>query len=263
VNKEKPKKVESPKEDRENKHKEDNKPKEDKEKSKEDLKPEQTKEDNKPKEEKDKLKEDNKPKEEKDNKPKEEKDNKPKEDKKSKEEKPKVKEELSLESSNKVNLRKSEPLPERPKEDKTKLDHSEEKVKPTNQRSSSEEELLNTCPKCEKSVLTDFILVLDRRWHNACFTCHTCSARLNEGYRQDSSGKLLCYRCYNKKRGKLCHVCKEPIGKYKISAMRMNYHPSCFKCALCTGPLEEGFYERNGKGPYCDSCDLKLENEQK
>jgi len=159
---------------------------------------------------------------------------------------------LSTEKINEKPLEKSNDKPE------LAVNVSQEKIN-FSTGDIKDDAAMNICPKCEKTVFSDFILVSDRCWHNDCFTCQECNAKLNEGYRKDTGGLLFCYRCYNKLKGKLCGVCNEPIGKYKISAIGTTFHPNCFKCIECTSSLDEGYYERNKKGPYCDNCDAKFD----
>lgn len=44
-----------------------------------------------------------------------------------------------------------------------------------------------------------------------------------------------------------------------IAAMGKNYHDGCFKCIECHKPLSpNNYFERNGKGPYCEEDYHKL-----
>ncbi|XP_054761856.2 cysteine and glycine-rich protein 2-like [Lytechinus pictus] len=57
----------------------------------------------------------------------------------------------------------------------------------------------NRCSRCDKSVYTaDEIIAAGKSWHKLCFSCESCSKRLDSTTVSDKEGKIYCKGCYGK-----------------------------------------------------------------
>ena len=96
-------------------------------------------------------------------------------------------------------------------------------------------------------------------WHVDCFKCATCSEpfRGDKFYTKDA--KTYCLRCYERLVYQLCTACGEPIRGSWIGPPGTSYHPDCFRCSSCKGPVNQDTeaFEIDGN-IVCGACKDKV-----
>ncbi|KAL5606059.1 hypothetical protein BROUX41_006167 [Berkeleyomyces rouxiae] len=93
---------------------------------------------------------------------------------------------------------------------------------------------------------------LTGRYHKACFTCTTCTMPFTSGEFYVYSDRPYCERHYHKLNGSLCGRCGRGIeGQYLEDERTTKYHVNCFRCADCSRPLTDGYFEVDGR-TYCE-----------
>ncbi|KAF2069030.1 hypothetical protein CYY_009651 [Polysphondylium violaceum] len=114
---------------------------------------------------------------------------------------------------------------------------------------------LKTCQKCKKSIvgqkLTDN---LNRDFHPECFSCCTCSVKIDGSYFVLNE-EVYCLKCHEEKRQKnkkentkemgSCFHCKKQIlntdGPMIVVNPNEKYHKSCLRCIKCKKEMEGEF----------------------
>ncbi|PHH49495.1 Transforming growth factor beta-1-induced transcript 1 protein [Ceratocystis fimbriata CBS 114723] len=98
---------------------------------------------------------------------------------------------------------------------------------------------------------------LTGRYHKACFTCTTCTMPFTSGEFYVYSDRPYCERHYHKLNGSLCGRCGRGIeGQYLEDERAIKYHVNCFRCADCSRPLTDGYFEVEGR-TYCERDALR------
>ncbi|KAL1902861.1 hypothetical protein Sste5346_000772 [Sporothrix stenoceras] len=93
---------------------------------------------------------------------------------------------------------------------------------------------------------------LTGRYHKACFVCTTCSEPFSSSTFYVHNDKPYCERHYHAVNGSLCGSCGNGIeGSYLADEADSKFHPTCFVCADCRLPLEDGYFEVAG-AVYCE-----------
>lgn len=114
------------------------------------------------------------------------------------------------------------------------------------------------CTRCGKPLGGEFLVALERKWHQACWTCTNCNGAqgsLDDGVIVGKDGEPYCEACDPEK----CAVCGKGLGSKRIAAAGLKLHSKCYVCANCHRPdsLADGFLEEEGK-LYCEPCYDKL-----
>ncbi|KAH6652829.1 hypothetical protein BKA67DRAFT_692130 [Truncatella angustata] len=93
---------------------------------------------------------------------------------------------------------------------------------------------------------------LTGRYHKACFVCTTCTSPFTSAEFYVLNDKPYDAQCYHRLNGSLCTTCGVGIeGQYLEDESAHKHHPGCFCCADCRRPLQDGYFEVNGKA-YCE-----------
>ncbi|ERT03077.1 lim domain containing protein [Sporothrix schenckii 1099-18] len=93
---------------------------------------------------------------------------------------------------------------------------------------------------------------LTGRYHKACFVCTTCSEPFSSATFYVHNDQPYCERHYHAVNGSLCGSCGNGIeGSYLADEADSKFHPTCFVCADCRLPLEDGYFEVAG-AVYCE-----------
>lgn len=69
---------------------------------------------------------------------------------------------------------------------------------------------LETCETCKKSVVGQFVKVLDKTYHSDCFKCSNCSDTLLSGKFNVFGSNLLCGKCHTSKTAEKSPDCPLP-----------------------------------------------------
>ena len=116
------------------------------------------------------------------------------------------------------------------------------------------------CAGCDELIFDPTYTVAEgKKWHLVHFCCWVCDTDLCEKqYAKDPEDNPVCLPCYNDKYAVTCATCKEPItaGEKAMRAGDMSYHHTeeCFKCKVCTTPLENKKCVQYQDDIYCTDC---------
>ncbi|XP_055374814.1 LIM domain kinase 1 isoform X2 [Condylostylus longicornis] len=104
-----------------------------------------------------------------------------------------------------------------------------------------------------------YLSALGQEWHNDCFRCSACDAKLSSWY-FEKDGLLFCRDDYWSKFGESCQQCSNVITGPVMVAGDHKFHPECFRCDSCASFIGDGdsyaLVERSKL--YCGSCYKKL-----
>eukprot|EP00736_Rhodelphis_marinus_P010113 Rmarinus@m.20588 len=108
------------------------------------------------------------------------------------------------------------------------------------------------CYVCEKGLTGQYITAGPYKLHLACFRCEVCAKAFGVGSAPLlNEGKFFCPTCVQLPK---CAACSEQIQGPIQTALKKDWHPSCFTCELCQKPFPDGrFLEREGL-PYHVQC---------
>ena len=114
---------------------------------------------------------------------------------------------------------------------------------------------LKLCPICNlpldgfQKELT--IAKLNIAIHTNCLCCYECSRNLAKGQQEILSGKILCKRCANVAKQRVCGKCNQPIvGEFKFCHKKY-YHPEHFVCLICNVILHGNNYKMHHNKLLC------------
>ncbi len=93
-----------------------------------------------------------------------------------------------------------------------------------------------------------------KKYHSDCFTCGSCTKELGSNY-YDVEGVFQCENCYQNSIGR-CDTCGNALQNQFVKFQDLKFHEKCFVCFGCKTPLEDDFYNLNGK-PGCYDCASK------
>lgn len=124
------------------------------------------------------------------------------------------------------------------------------------------------CRKCGKEVSGgELVRALDGLFHPDCFRCFKCNLNLSDksvSFIPDEKKNIYCKDCYHKTFSPKCSGCEELIipkpgekNVSKLTALKKDWHPECFKCAECSvlfsGPDGQKCYPLE-EVPLCMDC---------
>ena len=134
------------------------------------------------------------------------------------------------------------------------------------------------CPKCEGAVFeAEKLLYNGRLFHQSCFSCSSCTVKLDSLNAYSISGRVHCKVCYNNNQAlqrpstpksmmaidasdpSACPRCgcKVYEAEKMMSKSRL-FHKQCFTCSQCKHTLD---YSNCMEGPnseiYCKTCYVK------
>ena len=119
---------------------------------------------------------------------------------------------------------------------------------------NSKQEVSNDCASCANVIKGSGLKVLGKNWHLECFVCQTCKQPFEGGSFREYAGLPYCDADFEVLlKNTNCGGCSQPIGDDFIEVMAKLWHPHCFVCSVCNGPLSGGFIRRNNK-PVCKDC---------
>ncbi|UMM30755.1 hypothetical protein L5515_012505 [Caenorhabditis briggsae] len=116
-----------------------------------------------------------------------------------------------------------------------------------------EQHIAPKCSKCSKSIISDCLNALQKKWHPTCFTCAHCQKPFGNSAFYLEAGLPYCEQDWNALFTTKCVSCRYPIeaGDRWVEALGNAFHSNCFTCARCNINLEgESFFAKNGQ-PFC------------
>eukprot|EP00669_Euglena_mutabilis_P007295 TRINITY_DN2626_c0_g1_i1.p1 TRINITY_DN2626_c0_g1~~TRINITY_DN2626_c0_g1_i1.p1 ORF type:complete len:380 (+),score=94.89 TRINITY_DN2626_c0_g1_i1:25-1140(+) len=120
------------------------------------------------------------------------------------------------------------------------------------------------CSKCNKPV-TNSLTVLDKKFHPECFVCGGCGKNIEGGQVSVKDNTPFHPPCLPPSSPSgasgavpkvLCGGCEKPIvagGKF-LTAVDKTWHPECFKCAKCKGPISDAEFKVDKTKVYHAKC---------
>jgi len=112
---------------------------------------------------------------------------------------------------------------------------------------------LDKCSSCGDFITDGALVTGNNKYHPACFNCHTCHMPLDGKFFTTKDGKNICELDYKNSQPKCSH-CSLPMLDKILSGMDRDYHPACFRCALCDAGLDGIPFIMDGKAINCKDC---------
>ncbi|XP_064638177.1 LIM and senescent cell antigen-like-containing domain protein 1 isoform X3 [Lineus longissimus] len=115
------------------------------------------------------------------------------------------------------------------------------------------------CTRCQEGFSAHEKIVNSNGeiWHTQCFVCAQCFRPFPEGIFYEFEGRKYCEHDFHVLFAPCCGKCREFIVGRVIKAMNNNWHPDCFRCELCTGPLADAGFVKNAGRALCRECNAK------
>ncbi|XP_046381595.1 LIM and senescent cell antigen-like-containing domain protein 1 isoform X3 [Haliotis rufescens] len=115
------------------------------------------------------------------------------------------------------------------------------------------------CSKCGEDIEAQEQMVNyhGQVWHPSCFVCAQCFQPFPEGIFYEYEGRKYCEHDFHVLFAPCCGSCGEFIIGRVIKAMNNSWHPDCFRCELCTGPLADAGFVKNANRALCRECNAK------
>ncbi|KAF8793287.1 prickle-like protein 1 [Argiope bruennichi] len=115
------------------------------------------------------------------------------------------------------------------------------------------------CFKCRYAITDDDAVMYNKQpYHDECFTCHRCQARLAEQTFKNVDDDLYCVNCYGETFCKRCHSCGQPIligdNDVLYSYGEFKWHAECFICRVCQRSLADTPFIMQGNVLICQGC---------
>ncbi|ESN98990.1 hypothetical protein HELRODRAFT_66818 [Helobdella robusta] len=118
---------------------------------------------------------------------------------------------------------------------------------------------LRVCARCHEDFDKEEEIVNSNGqiWHKKCFVCAQCFQQFPDGIFFEFEGRKYCEHDFNILFAPCCGSCENFIIGRVIKAMNLNWHPNCFVCQICSVPLADTGFVKNGKRPLCRECNNK------
>lgn len=118
---------------------------------------------------------------------------------------------------------------------------------------------IGVCQRCGEGFGTHEQIVNSNGevWHPKCFVCAQCFQPFPEGIFYEFEGRKYCEHDFHVLFAPCCGKCKEFIVGRVIKALNNSWHPDCFRCQLCAGPLADSGFVKNAGRALCHECNAK------
>lgn len=110
------------------------------------------------------------------------------------------------------------------------------------------------CSACRTPILERGVAAAERKWHEKCFRCVSCSKSLVSASFFEVNGYLFCKAHFRELFSSRCAGCEKPIDRRAVVALSTKWHAKCFKCHHCRKRISaREFWIENGQ-PICAAC---------
>eukprot|EP00456_Euglypha_rotunda_P076703 TRINITY_DN7198_c0_g1_i5.p1 TRINITY_DN7198_c0_g1~~TRINITY_DN7198_c0_g1_i5.p1 ORF type:complete len:315 (+),score=35.49 TRINITY_DN7198_c0_g1_i5:322-1266(+) len=134
-----------------------------------------------------------------------------------------------------------------------------------------------TCARCHTPCKGSVIKILDKNWHDECFSCFVCKKDMSHVLTgiHNIANEPYCESCHDKVNGGNCNVCNKEIGLGDlVETLGQRFHKGCYLC--CVGPHEmkvetfwkhdgqmycQAHWEESGLVDTCAACEKMIESE--
>eukprot|EP01116_Phalansterium_solitarium_P005464 TRINITY_DN1711_c0_g1_i2.p1 TRINITY_DN1711_c0_g1~~TRINITY_DN1711_c0_g1_i2.p1 ORF type:complete len:404 (-),score=53.02 TRINITY_DN1711_c0_g1_i2:166-1377(-) len=107
------------------------------------------------------------------------------------------------------------------------------------------------CHHCDKPIVGQFIMAIDKTWHPDHFVCYKCNKAFVDGVFFEKDGRPYCDADYKDLFARKCTGCGQAISGQVTTANGQDWHPEHFVCYHCHNPFPGGvFFQRDGHN-YC------------
>lgn len=127
---------------------------------------------------------------------------------------------------------------------------------PTEKNSSDMSMGVGVCCRCGEGFGTHQQIVNSNGevWHPQCFVCAQCFQPFPEGIFYEYEGRKYCEHDFHVLFAPCCGKCGEFIVGRVIKALNSSWHPDCFRCQICAGPLADSGFVKNAGRALCRVC---------
>jgi len=142
----------------------------------------------------------------------------------------------------------------RKEEERKKKEEEDEERKRAEERRQKALEALPKCSICKLPIEGEGISSSGHTWHKHCFVCLNCRKEI-VGPFAIRDGRPVCGACRSPQVpvSNNCPVCRKELTGRVVRVDDKRIHKDCFKCTVCSGGLEDGYYEK-GHAYVCENC---------
>eukprot|EP00002_Diphylleia_rotans_P013017 TRINITY_DN2535_c0_g3_i2.p1 TRINITY_DN2535_c0_g3~~TRINITY_DN2535_c0_g3_i2.p1 ORF type:complete len:650 (-),score=138.27 TRINITY_DN2535_c0_g3_i2:1894-3843(-) len=110
------------------------------------------------------------------------------------------------------------------------------------------------CGCGEKVTRGQVLTALGRAWHPEHFACAICKTSLLGVPFYPKDGHPICHEHFLEYSCPRCGGCGKSITAQFVTALERKWHPECFRCYVCSGPLPGGQFFVIESMPACQTC---------
>jgi len=115
------------------------------------------------------------------------------------------------------------------------------------------------CATCGKNIVGQVFEALGKKYHLDCFVCAEGNHQIgHNGSFNVHEGKIYCPQHFEEAVLNRCAGCKQLIKGPFIKILNTHFHPDCWKCKECNGPISTNNVAEHQSNFYCKPCHAKV-----